>query len=124
KPRDIPTVDAPVVPMFDWRQLRRWGIDDFRLPPGSRVLFREVSFWRGYRGYLIAGAAVCFAQLALIGALLIERRRRRRALLAVESSHAELEQRIAERERAENELRENHRRLAEEQHVGEVLREA
>ena len=124
QPRDIPAVDAPVVPMFDWRELRRWRIDESRLPAGSRVLFREVSVWRAYGGYLIAGGGVCFAQLALIGALLVERRRRRRALLAVESSHAELEQRIAERERAERELRENHLRLEEEQHVGEALREA
>jgi len=124
RPRDIPAVDAPVVPMFDWRELRRWGIDESRLPAGSRVLFREASVWRAYGGYLIAGGGVCFAQLALIGALLVERRRRRRALLAVESSHAELEQRIAERERAERELRENHLRLEEEQHVGEALREA
>ena len=124
QPRDIPAVDAPVVPMFDWRELRRWGIDESHLPAGSRVLFREVSVWQAYGGYLVAGGGVCFAQLALIGALLLERRRRRRALLAVESSHAELEQRIAERERAERELRENHLRLEEEQHVGEALREA
>ena len=124
QPRDIPAVDAPVVPMFDWRELRRWRIDESRLPAGSRVLFREESVWRAYGGYLLAGGGVCFAQLALIGALLVERRRRRRALLAVESSHAELEQRIAERERAERELRENHLRLEEEQHVGEALREA
>jgi signal transduction histidine kinase len=124
RPRDIPAVDAPVVPMFDWRELRRWRIDESRLPAGSRVLFRDVSGWRAYGGYLFAGGAICFAQLALIGALLVERRRRRRALLAVESSHAELEQRIAERERAQRELRENHLRLEEEQHVGEALREA
>jgi len=99
-------------------------IDESRLPAGSGVIVREPSVWKGNGGYLIAGGGVCFAQLALIGALLVERRRRQRALLAVESSHAELEQRIAERERAERELRENHLRLEEEQHVGEALREA
>ena len=124
RPRDIPPVDAPVVPMFDWRQLRRWSIDESRLPAGSRIVFREPSVWQANGGYLIAGGAVCFAQLALIGALLVERRRRRRALLALESSNAELEERIAERERAERALRENHLRLEEEQHVGEALREA
>jgi hypothetical protein len=45
RPRDIAPTDAPIVPMFDWRQLQRWGIDEARLPPGSRVLFREVSVW-------------------------------------------------------------------------------
>ena len=30
---------------FDWRELRRWGIDEARLPPGSIVLFREKTLW-------------------------------------------------------------------------------
>ena len=27
-------------PMFDWRELQRWGIPESRLPPGSVVQFR------------------------------------------------------------------------------------
>ena len=32
---DIPAVDVPLVPMADWRQLRRWGVPEDRLPAGT-----------------------------------------------------------------------------------------
>ena len=31
--------------MVDWRQLRRWGLDETRLPPGTIVRFEEPSLW-------------------------------------------------------------------------------
>ena len=34
-PKDIQTVLVPTVPIFDWRQLRRWGISKDRLPKNS-----------------------------------------------------------------------------------------
>jgi len=37
RPQDITVENAPDVPMFDWRQLRRWGISEDRLPPGSVI---------------------------------------------------------------------------------------
>ena len=36
-----PKIIGPVAPQYDWRELRRWGISEGRLPPGSIVLFRE-----------------------------------------------------------------------------------
>jgi hypothetical protein len=49
RPQDIPVETAPTVPMFDWRELRRWGISDESLPPGSIVRFRVTSFWDEYK---------------------------------------------------------------------------
>ncbi len=43
------------VPMFDWRALKRWGISESRLPPGSIVRFRPTSMWEQY-GWYITGA--------------------------------------------------------------------
>ena len=43
--QDIPVEDAPLVPIFDWRQLKRWGIDPSRLPPGSNILFCTPTVW-------------------------------------------------------------------------------
>src|SRR5262249_30085028 len=37
------------VPTFDWRQLRRWGLSEAALPPGSIVLDRQPTFWERYR---------------------------------------------------------------------------
>jgi transcriptional regulator with GAF, ATPase, and Fis domain len=65
--------------MFDWRELRRWNIDEDRLPAGSIVHFKTPSLWDLYRGHA-AGALILFvAQTALVSHLLIQRARRRRA---------------------------------------------
>jgi len=117
RPRDMAPIYAPIVPMFDWRELQRWNIDEALLPPGSQVLFRRVSAWQTYRPYFVVGGALMVVEMALIALLLLQRRGRRQALRAVERSHAELVQRIAERERAEQELRENHQQLARVQDV-------
>jgi len=62
---------------FDWRQLKRWGIPEGRLPPGSIVEFRPPSLWQLYRTALVVTASMILLQAAMIGALLLERRRRR-----------------------------------------------
>ena len=79
RPQDIPVEDAPLVPMFDSRQLARWGISRSQLPPGSRVLFSTPSVWESYRSYIIGTFVVVAAQLLAIAGLLVQRARRRRA---------------------------------------------
>ena len=76
-------------PMFDWRQLTRWGISESQLPPGSEVRFRQPSLWDQYRWLVIASLAVVLAQAALITWLIVEHRRRRVA-------EKELRQRLLE----------------------------
>jgi signal transduction histidine kinase len=66
------------VPTFDWRQLRRWDLDENRLPPGSRVLFREQTVWERYRWHMVGAIGLLVAQALLIAGLLVERARRRR----------------------------------------------
>jgi len=62
-------------PVFDWRQLQRFGISESRLPAGSEVRFREFSLWGQYRWQM---AAIFFVlQTALISWLLFEHHRRR-----------------------------------------------
>ena len=81
RPEDIPIESTSVVPMFDWRQLRRWDISENVLPANSIVLFREISIWQRYRAAILATASVLLLQSLLIGGLLAERKRRRRAEL-------------------------------------------
>jgi signal transduction histidine kinase len=64
---------------FDDRQLRRWGIPESRLPAGSEVRFREPSLWHDNRGAILGVIGVTALQTLLIGGLLFEHRRRRRA---------------------------------------------
>jgi signal transduction histidine kinase len=64
---------------FDERQLRRWRIDERRLPTGSVVEFREPNVWRDYRTEIAIVAVAMAIQSILIAGLLNERRRRKRA---------------------------------------------
>jgi hypothetical protein len=66
------------VDSVDWRQLRRWGLDESRLPTGTRVLFRPPSVWDQYRGYIIGAPILMLAQAALIAGLLVQRAKRQR----------------------------------------------
>ena len=45
-PESIPIRDMPTTPTFDWRQVKRWGIDASKLPPTSRILFRTPTVWK------------------------------------------------------------------------------
>ena len=47
-------------PVYDWRELKRWGISEDRLPPGSSILFREPTVWQRYRWYIAGIVLVCF----------------------------------------------------------------
>ena len=65
--------------MFDWRELRRWDIDERLLPKGSVVRFRAPDFWANHKWEVAGAVGVLLGQGLLIGALLVERRSRRRA---------------------------------------------
>jgi signal transduction histidine kinase/ABC-type uncharacterized transport system substrate-binding protein len=65
--------------MFDWRQLRRWGLDESRLPAGSIVMFRTPTFWQEYKWHISAAIGLIILQSLLIAALLTERTMRRKA---------------------------------------------
>jgi PAS domain S-box-containing protein len=67
------------VAMFDARQLRRAGVSEAQLPPGSVVRFREASVWQEYRWQITALFGFCIAETGLIVALVMQLRRRRRA---------------------------------------------
>jgi signal transduction histidine kinase len=68
-------------PVYDWRQLQRWSIDEARLPPGSIVQFRQPTAWQRYRWPVMGVLIATLLQSAMIGWLLLERYGRRRAEL-------------------------------------------
>jgi signal transduction histidine kinase len=55
--------------MFDWRALQRWGLRESDLPPGSVVLFREISVWERAKGIWISGLLIILS-LALLATYL------------------------------------------------------
>jgi hypothetical protein len=51
-----------LTPIFDWRQLRRWNISESRLPPESKIRFRDPGLWEQYNKEILAAFAVLFMQ--------------------------------------------------------------
>jgi signal transduction histidine kinase len=84
-------------PVYDWRELQRWGISEASLPAGSIVEFRNPGVWARYKYYILAAIFIAALQTFLILGLLANRRWLRK-------EHAE-------RERAEDEAQELSGRL-------------
>jgi PAS domain S-box-containing protein len=93
-PQNIPLEVVPNTTMFDWRKLRRWGIDESRLPAGSEVRFKEPTFWEQYKWRIVGVVSLCILEALLIVWLLISRARRREA-----ERESERLARVAEAER-------------------------
>jgi signal transduction histidine kinase len=85
-PSNIPVtlVDA-IKPIFNWREMQRWGVSGSALPEGSEVRFQDPTFWEQYRWQSIAIVSALLMQAGLISILLHERQRRAHA--EVESRH-------------------------------------
>jgi signal transduction histidine kinase/ABC-type uncharacterized transport system substrate-binding protein len=148
KPQNIPVVSNNNVYMFDWRAMRRWGLNESDLPPGSTVLFRELSLWERTRWYWISALFIILglsvlaiylqfgqkqlkvardAQMQLSG-LLIDSQEKERSRLAAEL-HDDFSQRLAllalGLENAEEALQDSPRSVRQQLHelansVGEI----
>jgi signal transduction histidine kinase len=83
----------PIIPQtlnVDWRQVLRWGVDRSAIPPDAVVHFKVQSQLETFRKTLFASLAAAILQAALIGLLLVERRRRRQAELAEKAQRLRL----------------------------------
>jgi signal transduction histidine kinase len=95
--RGEPAESIPVLPIdpnvtvVDWRQLRRWRIDERALPAGTTVLHRERTMWERYRLYILAGVSLIVLEAALIAGLLAQGARRRRTELVLRQSQQRLQ---------------------------------
>ena len=85
-PASLDLSPVPQVAMVDWRQLRRWRVDEASLPAGTIVKFREPTLWDRYWREISVGIAVVLLQAGLIAALLVQRRTRDTMATALEES--------------------------------------
>jgi signal transduction histidine kinase len=69
-PQDIPIVHGPSFYQFDWRELRRWNLDQSKLPAGSAILFRQPTFWERNGATLFTGLLI-FLSFALLAIYLL-----------------------------------------------------
>ena len=66
-------------PIYDWRELRRWGIAESRLPSGSVVRYRSPTLWEEHKRTVLGAIGALVIQSLLIVGLLYQRRARRQA---------------------------------------------
>ena len=74
----------------DARQLARWGIPRERVPDGCTLAFHEAGLLAAYPWQVSGAIALIVLQAALIGALLIQWRQRRRASSETQQMRVEL----------------------------------
>src|SRR5918993_5342105 len=80
RPDSIATMSPDLhVNQVDWRQLRRWGIAESRVPAGTLVMFKAPTAWERYKVYIVVSLTLVVAETALITVLLVQRVRRRQA---------------------------------------------
>jgi signal transduction histidine kinase len=78
-PQEIPVVRNNNIYLFDWRALRRWGFRESDLPPGSIVIFRELSVWERTKWIWINGLIIILSLSALAAHLQLSRRQLKQA---------------------------------------------
>lgn len=86
KPEAIPPVILEGEWLFDDVQLKRWQIAESRLPTGSRIVGRRISFFGRHKWILLGGGVVASVELAIIALLLINRAGRIRAQRSLQAS--------------------------------------
>jgi signal transduction histidine kinase len=74
----------------DWRQLRRWGVDESAIPRDAVVHFKPPTLFETHPNEVLIGTAVIVLQAGLISWLFIEYRRRRVAESAEKTRRLEL----------------------------------
>ncbi|MFO1144971.1 MAG: ATP-binding protein [Amaricoccus sp.] len=85
-----PMREVPARPVVDWRQLRRFGLDESLLPANAVLEFHDPSAWERYRWQILGAAAVILAQSGTIATLAVQDRRRRTAEREVAARRVEL----------------------------------
>ena len=78
------------VNLYDWRELKRWGLDESALPVDAILLNKPFSAWESYKLYIIGAVAFCLLETALIFFLIVQRRRKKVAEAEVARARAEL----------------------------------
>ena len=71
------------VNLYDGRELKRWGISETAVLPGSEIRYRQPSLWEQYSLVIIGVAVIVMLELALIIGLLTNILRRRKAEAAL-----------------------------------------
>jgi signal transduction histidine kinase len=79
-PASIPIVEeAGYQTIYDWKELKRWGIPESSLPKGSILINKELNILDRYKKYLFAGMFFLIFQTILIIFLIDTNRKKKKA---------------------------------------------
>jgi PAS domain S-box-containing protein len=85
--RNMPVIlKSPCFPMFDYRQMERFGLKTSLLPPGSLVINQPSSLYQAYKTLIWGGSAVILVLTVLVLVLFLNITKRRRAENALQDS--------------------------------------
>lgn len=92
-PSDIPITQAPKYEnIFDWQQLKRWGIPEARLPEDSVVINRELNVFEQHTEEVVVILLLLGLQFLAILYLVHQRRIRYKAELELSEKRSEADQ--------------------------------
>lgn len=104
KPLTIETAPNYIRPMFNWKQIERWGLNPDRLPAESIFVNRPATLWGQYKAEVVAASSLMLILCTMTVALVIQNRRRKYAEMTVRETAVQLaeerdmlEERVAER---------------------------
>ena len=91
-PDNIPPQKAPDFVVYDWRQLKRWGLLDHPLIAGAEIRFRQYSFFDLYWHWVLVVAGLLILQTLVILLLLVQRKLKREKELEHQRSERALKE--------------------------------
>jgi PAS domain S-box-containing protein len=78
------------VSIYDWRELKRWGIPETAVPAGGVILYRQSSLWEDHRNGIIGVIFLIIIEGLLILGLVINLRMRRKAERSLRESETRM----------------------------------
>jgi PAS domain S-box-containing protein len=74
----IPLERGSMFYMFDWKEMKRWGVKEKSLPEGSIIVNKELTFWEAFRWYIIGTILFVIIETLLVVFLVALYRRQKR----------------------------------------------
>jgi len=94
--------DPPYVEyIYQWSQLKKWGIDPGKLPPESVIQNEKPNFFEIFKWQIVVGIFLLVAEALLVFFLLINIQKRKTAEHRLRDKQVELKTKIIEHQRAE-----------------------
>lgn len=85
-PKDIAAVPYANKYYFDWKEIKKYGINASLLPPGSVVLNKPPDIWESYRWQIVGTGVFIIVESFLLFLLLLSRMKRKKMQADLEKS--------------------------------------